>query len=78
MLPLGHKVTGRRDELLRRADKQIAGAIRSRVVLEMGDFDGRRARLAAERALKIEQNDPARARKIIAAKYRYSDVNEAR
>jgi hypothetical protein len=50
----------------------------TRVVLEMGAFVLSRARVAVERAPNLEQHDPARERKIIAAQKRYPDVDHAK
>lgn len=78
MLPLGRKVTGRREALKDRAEKQIAGAIRSATVLEFGSYDDLKAKALAVRAQRHITDDPQHQRKSAAAMDRYSDVEDAR
>lgn len=78
MLPLGRKVTGRREALKDRAEKQIAGAIRSATILEFGAYQDDKARLLAARAHRMIEADQQHQRKSTAAMDRYSDVEDAR
>jgi hypothetical protein len=78
MLPLGRKVTGRRDALKDRAEKQIRGAIRSATILEFGSYDDLKAKALASRAALFVTADPQHDRKAAAAMDRYSDVEDAR
>ena len=77
MAPLGRKVTGRRDALAARAQNQIAGALRSAVVLKSGDYTPERGAEFVQSALDRITADPKHHDKINAAKDRYSDVDEA-
>jgi hypothetical protein len=78
MLPLGRKVTGRREALGDRAEKQIAGAIRSATVLQFGAYTDDKARLLSQRAHGMITSDPQHQKKSAAAMDRYSDVEDAR
>ncbi len=78
MLPLGRKVTGRRDSLSARLVKQIAGSLRSAVVLGHGDFDVEKAQALVVQARCAMMEDPKHIAKVSAAQDRYSDVEDAR
>jgi hypothetical protein len=78
MVPIGRKVTGRRAVLVDQAERQIAGGLRSLSVLDLGDYDAKRAELHVRRALSLIEGDPAHARKVVAARDRYSMVEDAR
>jgi len=78
MLPLGRKVTGRRNELTELAVRQISGSIRSATVLRFGDYNETRARALLRRAHEQIAEDPRHQDKVEAARVRYSDVDEAR
>ena len=78
MLPLGRRVTGRREESVKRSKKQLAGALRSVCVLENGTFDQEALNEAVESISKAALNDPENAKKVSAAKDRYELIDEAR
>ena len=78
MLPLGRKVTGRRNVLVDGLEKQIAGTIRAAVVLQMSEYTDGNARSFARRALQRIESDRKHGQKVTVAKDRYSDVDEAK
>ena len=78
MLPLGRKVTGRREVMTARMRKQIAGSIRSAIVLEHGAYDGAKALELVTQAHEAVTHDPKHQDKVSAAQDRYSDVEDAR
>jgi hypothetical protein len=78
LLPLGRKVTGRREALSEQADRMIAGVSRSADILEFGNYDAARARMRLLRAHRLTEADPQHQRKVNAAIDRYSDVEDAR
>ncbi len=77
-IPIGRKVTGRRDALLQRAVSQLAGAARSAAVLAEGECSEAKVVQLFKDAKERITADPAHARKVEAARMRYSDVEEAR
>ena len=77
ILPIGRKVTGRRDALVERAVRQIAGSERSLTVLAFGEYSDQRADVLRKRARERLNDDPDHAKKEEAAKSRYSTVDEA-
>ena len=78
MLPIGRKVTGLRNVLTEQAIAQLAGAARSASVLATGDYDESKVVSLMKAAQERIARDPAHARKVEAARNRYSDVDEAR
>lgn len=78
MLPIGYKVTGRRDELRKRALKQLAGSLRSLGVLDKGGYNSEQVLKLAHEAFDLIERDPEHTRKVYAAIDRYRDVDEAR
>jgi hypothetical protein len=78
MLPLGRKVTGVRNVLFDRLQKQIAGTIRSALVLENGEYTSERADKIAKETLTRITEDPKHYQKLLAARDRYFGVDEAR
>ena len=78
MLPIGRKVVGRRDVLLRNTEKAIAGNLRSASVLQDGRYDKSNVIQLAERAFDLIETDPRHAQKVEMARSRYSDVDEAK
>ena len=78
MLPLGRKITGRRNELAGQVLKQIIGTARSATVLQFGNYNGARAKALLRRAADRIEEDPRHPQKVEAARVRYSDIDEAR
>jgi hypothetical protein len=75
MRPLGRRFTMRRAAMIENAQRQLAGGLRSLVVLQGGDFDGDSAAELASRLPDIIGEDPEHARKVEKAveKYRFAD-----
>jgi hypothetical protein len=78
MLPIGRYVTGRRDVLLDRAARQIAGAVRSATVLSEDDWDPETAAEILRRARELIDGDPEHEAKVAKARERYRFVDEAK
>ena len=77
-VPLGRYVTGARGAISDQLTNQIAGTIRSTMVLEDGHCDPDALGPLMERVRKRLASDPARARKEQVARERYRYVDEAR
>lgn len=78
-LPVGRKVTGRRQELVAQQEVIIAGSIRSIMVLDIGsNFTEEQIDDCLARLREIMLTDKKHDKKIERAEYRYSDVEEAR
>ena len=78
MVPIGRKVTERRETLLQMSEKQIAGCLRSASVLRDGGYRESNVIDLMERARARIEADPHHAEKVEAARNRYSDVDEAK
>lgn len=78
IMPLGRRVTGARSALLARAQRQIAGAVRSASVLAGLHPDDEGLQAILERAREIAINDPDHVSKTKAARERYEFIDEAR
>ena len=78
LLPIGRRVTGRRDALRERGIAQIAGGLRSLSVLDGGDYSDEKVVSLMKRARTRIEADPAHHKKVEAARVRYSDVEEAK
>jgi len=78
MLPIGRKVTGRRDALLERAEAQLAGTLRTMSVLSQGAYDESVVTPFVRRAVARIESDPDHTKKVQVAQDRYSQVEEAR
>jgi hypothetical protein len=78
MLPVGRKVTGRRDALVEQLVLQLRGTLRSGGVLKDGVYDATSVKALMMRALSLVESDPHHMKKVIAAQDRYSDVEEAK
>lgn len=76
-LPLGRQVTGKRSELVRRAEKQIAGSLLAATVLEFGDYSPAGIEKAARAAVRWAAENPQRRRRVGILKDRYHYVDEA-
>lgn len=78
MLPIGRRVTGRREALSDRMAAQLAGSIRSGLILEHGDIGGsEELQILLRKVEHILKTDPDADRKERAAKDRYSMIDEA-
>lgn len=78
MVPIGRRVTGARAALVSRARSQIAGAIRSAVVLKNETFDMQMVDDLWTEVLSVLSADPEHEKKVDAALDRYSTVDAAR
>ena len=78
MLPLGRRVTGRRQALVAQAEAQIAGAVRSATILAGWKLDDDGLEIILARAKEIALTDPDAERKEKAARDRYEFVDDAR
>lgn len=78
MLPLGRRVTGRRQALVAQAEAQIAGALRSATILAGWKLDDDGLEIILARAKEIALTDPDAELKEKAARDRYEFVDEAR
>jgi len=77
MVPLGRVVTRRRDALYERMARQVAGSVRSAVVLNLGgDWDEEEAELLMAEAIRIIRADKEHGRKVDRARERYRLVDE--
>ncbi|MDE2106064.1 MAG: hypothetical protein KGL39_53065 [Patescibacteria group bacterium] len=77
MVPLGRRVTGRRDALVEKAVAQIAGTILSTSVLAFGEFDEAKMRELLGPVWNRITHDPDYAKKVAQLQLRYEDVEEA-
>lgn len=78
MLPIGKRVTGRRVALVQQAEAAIGGSIASALILQDGEYTDLEFHRFVERCRARVQADPNRARKEMAARMRYSLVDQAR
>lgn len=78
MVPLGRKVTGRRDALLEASRKQINGTLRSMAVLQSGEANPDDLHDFLVNTVDEILEDPEHDRKVLAARFRYENVDEAR
>lgn len=76
LVPVGRQVLGRRDALSHRAQRQLAGALRSATVLQFGHYSDLRRDEVTSTALKMLDDDPQHGKKIEAARARYLKVDE--
>jgi hypothetical protein len=77
MLPIGRRVTGRRDVLLGRSIIQLAGTMRALSILAFGCYDEEKLRGLINDVWQKITSDPAHVEKITQLLLRYSDVDEA-
>ncbi len=78
MVPLGRRVTGRRDALVDASMKQIRGTMRAMSVLHTGKYDARFLQDVLLNATDEIEADPEHEKKTQAAQFRYEHVDEAR
>lgn len=78
MMPLGFMVSGTRDLLVERQQKQILGALRSLSILNQGKFDRGYLETFLLNAVDEIEEDPDHEDKIKAARFRYQNVDEAK
>jgi len=77
MLPVGRMVTGRRKELIERAEASLAGNLRNLSVLSAGSYDEHVVLPLLRRTLIAIERDPKHDDKERAAQNRYAYVDEA-
>jgi hypothetical protein len=76
ILPIGRRVTGRRDALVANAIGQIAGALRTATVLGFKDYSDKGCYELLQRACDRLEKDCDHQKKIAAAQARYVTVDE--
>ncbi len=77
-LPLGRQVTEAPDVLTKRLIKQLAGTLRSTVVLRKGDWDQPGADYLMQMLIDVIEDDPGHHDKVRLAQERYRYAGEAR